>query len=103
MAVFPQTALARLLHINCDIESEAPVAIQSLFCRVSHAHVTAVTDLEGTVTRLICPEYQASTGACRLRTGALGSGPLSQLLERLDEDALGQKSTRCELFLALTH
>lgn len=73
------------------------MAIQSVFCHVSHGHVTAVTDLEGAITRLICPEYQALTGTCRLRTGALNGGPLSQLLERVDEDSLDERSTRCEL------
>ena len=73
------------------------MAIQSVFCHVSHAHVIAVTDLEGAITRLVCPEYQASTGTCRRRTGALGGGPLSQLLERVDEDTLHRRSTRCEL------
>jgi hypothetical protein len=73
------------------------MAIQSFFCHVSHGHVTAVTDLEGAITRLICPEYQALTGTCRLRASALGGGALSQLLERVDEDTLDQRSTRCEL------
>jgi hypothetical protein len=73
------------------------VAIQSVFCPVSHAHVTAVTDLQGTMTRLICPEYRASTGACGLRANALSGGPLSQLLERLDKGCL-ELSTRCPLF-----
>jgi hypothetical protein len=74
------------------------VAIQSLFCHVSHAHVASVTDLEGAVTRLICPEYHRPTGTCRLRMGALSGGPLSQLLARLDEGDLDRRSTRCALF-----
>lgn len=73
------------------------MAIKSVFCHVSHGRVTAVTDLEGAITRLICPEYQVATGRCRLRAGALGGGPLSQLLERVDEDTLDERSTRCEL------
>jgi hypothetical protein len=73
------------------------MAIQSVFCHVSHGHVTALTDLEGAITRLICPELQALTGTCRLRGNALGGGPLSQLLERVDEGTLYQRSTRCEL------
>ena len=73
------------------------MAIQSVFCHVGQTRVTTVTDLEGAITRLICREYQASTGVCRLRTNVLGGGPLSQLLERLDEHTLDRRSTRCEL------
>ena len=74
------------------------MAIQSLLCHVSHSHVAAVTDLEGAVTRMICPEYHGPSGTCRLRMGALSGGPLSQLLARLDEDDLNRRSTRCALF-----
>ena len=73
------------------------MAIQSVFCHVGQIRVTTVTDLEGAVTRLICPEYQVVTGVCRLRAGAMSGGPLSQLLERVDEETLDRRSARCEL------
>lgn len=71
--------------------------ITSIRCHVLGANVTRVTDLEGSVTRVICLEYEESTGQCRLRIDALGGGPLSQLFERVAEDTLASRGTRCEL------
>jgi hypothetical protein len=56
-----------------------------------------VTNLEDEVVTIICPEYEQATGICRLKKAALAGGPLSQLLERLSEDMLGTRTTRCDL------
>ena len=69
------------------------MAMNSIRCPVLGAHVTQVTDLEGTVTRVICTEYDASDGTCRLKKGALEGGPLAQLLERMSEDTPNTHST----------
>jgi hypothetical protein len=50
------------------------MATASIRCPVLGAHVTHVTDLEGNVTRIICPEYFPSTGTCGLKTAALKGG-----------------------------
>jgi hypothetical protein len=71
------------------------MAIRSVHCRVLGTYVTQVTDLEGAVTRVICREYDAPTSSCRLKQSARGGGPLSQLLERVSEDTLDTRSTRC--------
>lgn len=71
--------------------------ITSVPCHVLGTTVTRVTDFEGSVTRLICPEYDEATGICRIRQHASGGGPLSQLLERVDEDALADRDARCPL------
>ena len=73
------------------------MALASLFCHVRQSHVTVVTDLEGGISRLICPDYDESTGVCRIRIAARGGGPLSQLLERLDEGDLNDREARCAL------
>jgi hypothetical protein len=73
------------------------MAMTSIRCPVLGAHVTCVTDLEGTMTRIICAEYDESTGSCRLKKIALEGGPLAQLLERISEDALNTRSTLCVL------
>jgi len=73
------------------------MAMNSVHCPVLGAHVTQVTDLEGTVTGVICTEYDASDGTCRLKKSALGGGPLSQLLERVSEDTLSTHGTLCVL------
>ena len=41
--------------------------IVSVRCPVLGAKVTCVTDLEGEATQVICPEYEESTGLCRLK------------------------------------
>jgi hypothetical protein len=77
------------------------MAIKSVLCHVSQSHVRVVADLEGSITRLICSEYEEATGLCRLRKTALSGGPLSNLLERLDEGTLDRPATRCELMHSL--
>ena len=76
------------------------MAIRSVHCSVLGAHVTQVTDLEGAVTRIICTEYNASDGTCRLKKSVGESGPLGQLLDRMSEDALDTRGTRCVLLAA---
>ena len=71
--------------------------LTSIRCPVLGAHVTRVTDLEDSVTRIICAEYGESSGTCRLKKAALEGGPLAQLLERLSEDTLDTRSTLCVL------
>ena len=73
------------------------MAITSIRCPVLGAHITRVTDLEGTMTRIICAEYEESTGTCRLKKTALEGGPLAQLLERVSEETLDTRSTQCVL------
>lgn len=71
--------------------------IRTAHCHVLGASVSRVTDLEGTVTRVVCPEYQEPNGICRLRSDALKGGPLSRLLERVEEETLGERGVLCEL------
>ena len=56
-----------------------------------------MTDLEGTVTQIVCAQYDSVTGVCRLKHDALAGGPLSQLLERVAEGTLASHGMRCEL------
>lgn len=69
----------------------------SVRCPVLRDNVTRVTDFEGEPTTIICSEYQEPTGICRLKKNALDGGPLSQLLERVEEQTLGSRGTRCDL------
>jgi hypothetical protein len=73
------------------------MAITSVRCTVAQAMVTRISDLEGGITRVICPEYEEATGNCRLKRRALEGGPLSQLLDRLAEETLDSRTTRCHL------
>ena len=69
----------------------------SVHCPVLRAHVTRITDFEGEPTNILCAEYEQPTGICRLKRNALDGGPLSQLLERVEENTLSSRSTRCDL------
>ena len=71
--------------------------ITTIRCDVLGANVSCITDLEGTVMRVICPEYQEPAGTCRLRSEASKGGPLSRLLERVEEDTLASHGVGCAL------
>jgi hypothetical protein len=73
------------------------MAIESIRCPVLGRTITRVTDLEDTVTRVICPELEASTGVCRLKRQAHDGGRLAELLERVREHTLDTKGTTCHL------
>ena len=73
------------------------MALTQAHCHVLQSSVVRETDLEGRVTRLICPELDAATSSCRLKRSALQAGPLGQLLERITEDSLAERGTQCVL------
>jgi hypothetical protein len=73
------------------------MAIQSIRCPVLGTQVTRVRDFEGAVTRVICTEYEGSSGRCRLKKASYEGGPLSQLLRRAAADAMDNRSTACVL------
>jgi hypothetical protein len=56
-----------------------------------------VTNLEGEIVSVICPEFQASTGICRLKEHAFQGGLLSELLRRADENPIENPAPRCTL------
>ena len=71
--------------------------ITSVRCPILQASVTRITDLEGEVSRVICPEYDEPTGICGMKKSARTGGPLSQFLERVSEETLDRRTTRCDL------
>jgi hypothetical protein len=90
----PATALLEsALPIRRWLESLMP--IESVRCPVLGSHISRVTDLEGQVTRVICPEYEESTGGCRLKKESQSGGMLSNLLERVSESTLDTKDPGC--------
>jgi hypothetical protein len=71
--------------------------MESSYCHVLGGHVTRITSLEGGSVRIICAEYEEPTGDCRLKKAGRQGGPLSQLLERVADEALDTKSVSCHL------
>jgi hypothetical protein len=76
---------------------EDVMAITTVHCPVLHTSVKRVTDLEGKVVRVICPEFEEPTEGCRLKKTAYQGGRLAQLLERTEEGTLDRRTTRCDL------
>jgi hypothetical protein len=73
------------------------MSIITVRCPVLGSNVVRVIDFEGTVTRVICPEYQIPAGTCRLKTAVAKGGPLARLLERRDEETLAEHGNTCGL------
>jgi hypothetical protein len=73
------------------------MAIDQVRCPVIGAIVSRVVDFEGETTKIICAEYDEQTGMCRLKKSVSKGGMLSQLLERVSEDSLYTRNTRCVL------
>jgi hypothetical protein len=63
----------------------------------SRRSVTLITDLEGGVLRMICPEFREPGRTCRLKQEAMAGGRLSQLLTRLSEETLGDRGVECQM------
>jgi hypothetical protein len=72
------------------------MTIVSTRCPVLHAQVNRLVDFEGHIARVFCPEY-LKNGECRIKRGVADGGPLSQLLERIDEETLDRHGKRCDL------
>jgi hypothetical protein len=73
------------------------MALASVWCPVLGGRISRVTNFEGAVTRINCPEYEDSTKTCRRKADALKGGPLAQLLERVSEETLASSGLRCDL------
>ncbi len=64
-------------------------------CPVGNNTVTLVADFEGTVTMVICPDYEYASGACAYRQRRADAGPLTDFIERMSSGQRPGKSTRC--------
>ena len=71
--------------------------IEHAHCDVLGAAITRVVDFEGLVDHVICSHYQRSDGTCRLKRAAGTGGPLSRLLERVDDHVAANAPVTCGL------
>jgi hypothetical protein len=70
--------------------------IETVRCPVIGRTVTRLLDFEGTVERVICPEYQTA-GTCRLKKASAADPPLTRLLERVQEGTVAEHTVACSL------
>jgi len=70
--------------------------IDTVRCPVLGSNVTRVIDFEGAVDRVICPQYDAQ-GTCRLKRTVGATGPLSRLLQRVEEGIVAEHGVTCSL------
>jgi hypothetical protein len=73
------------------------MALTSIWCCALQRSVTRVTNLEDEVVAVICPEVDAPTGICRLKTSELRGGVLADLLRRGDENPMDNPAPRCTI------
>ena len=64
-------------------------------CAVGDNVVTLVTDFEGTVTSVICPDYDYANGVCARRRLGNDSGALTNFLERVSPHTAPDELNRC--------
>jgi hypothetical protein len=73
------------------------MALTSSWCCVLQKNVTRVTNLEGEIVSVVCPEFEVPTGICRLKKSAFQGGLLSEFLRHADENAIENPEPRCTL------
>jgi hypothetical protein len=89
--------LIRRRHFSgAELERGCGMAIRTVHCHVLQSNISVVTDLEGNVTRVICPVYDDATSSCGLKRSASSGGPLSTLLARVSEDTLANRTVHCD-------
>jgi hypothetical protein len=73
------------------------MAITTIRCPVAQRSVVCDVDLEGTITKVFCPELEEHTAICRLKRNELEGGPLSQLIQRASDHTLESCRLTCDL------
>lgn len=64
-------------------------------CLVGNNTVTLVTDFEGTITMVICPDYEYASGTCARRHRRPDASPLTDFFTRVKPPRKPEQSSRC--------
>jgi len=67
---------------------------ETVFCHVLGGSVTVVTDLNGTVTNVVCPAYSRVFQTCEKKGET--SGFLGRVAKRMMDKQLGTRERFCE-------
>jgi len=68
--------------------------VNRVHCHVLKGDVTVISDINGTVKNIVCPEYNRRSGWCELKQQ--GKGLLERLLDGLDDVTVGTRQKYCE-------
>jgi len=72
------------------------MALKTTRCHVLQSNISMVTDFEDHVTQVICPEYDRTTSACRLKQRASTGGALSTFVAHVSENTLDSRTVHCD-------
>ena len=64
-------------------------------CPLGGNVVTLVADFEGTITMVICPDYEYASGTCLRQRRSPDASPLTDFIDRVSARATPDKTNRC--------
>jgi hypothetical protein len=70
------------------------MSANTVYCHILRGNVTVVSDLEGKVTNVVCPEYERITHACQLKRR--DSGFLGNVVKGMADRLAGTRAKYCE-------
>jgi hypothetical protein len=70
------------------------MSASTVYCHVLSGNVTVVTDLDGNVTNVVCPEFYRITHACQKKRG--DSGFFANVLKVVVDKATDSRVHYCE-------
>jgi hypothetical protein len=77
--------------------AETEMALNSTWCPVLQSYVARVTDSEGWVAAVFCPELDRSHHTCRMKRYALQYGAFLTLFPPSADRAIVDLMTRCPM------
>jgi hypothetical protein len=70
------------------------MSASTVMCHVLNRNVSVVSNLEGKITNVICPEYERVTHACKLKHNV--SGFFGNVMKGLTDRLIGTREKYCE-------
>jgi len=73
------------------------MALETTWCSVLQSYVTQVTDADGWVAAVFCPELDRSRHTCRMKREAVRYGASQLLFPPSPDDSVAELVTRCPM------
>jgi hypothetical protein len=71
------------------------MSASSVHCYVLGGDVSVISDLNGNVTNVVCPEFVRITHGC-LKKNRESSGFIAVVLKKVSDQAIGTRGSYCE-------